>query len=188
MSCLAAHPAIRRSVLVVALAHCACTARDGPPALVPLEYEQELIKADFPNPMVRLTFNQRTAWFVVDTGAGVHTFAQWFADAAGMQIQESLNVRALDSTGQAVAVRGVREQAGRLGDQQVPIKIAIVAPFPPEFQASGIAGLVNPQLLAGEGEAAALDLRVPELRFESFDRARRRLGARIVPDDQVRIC
>lgn len=49
-------------------------------------------------------------------------------------------------------------------------------------------GLLNPQLLAGEGQAAVLDLRVPELRIERFDAALRRVGARTVADDQIQIC
>ncbi|MGH7481686.1 MAG: hypothetical protein ACRELV_05985, partial [Longimicrobiales bacterium] len=49
-------------------------------------------------------------------------------------------------------------------------------------------GLLNPQLLAHDGQAAVLDLRVPEFRIEPFDDAVRRLGATIVADDRVRLC
>jgi hypothetical protein len=42
--------------------------------------------------------------------------------------------------------------------------------------------------LAAEGQAAVLDLRVPELRLEPFDQAVERIGARSVPRDQLRVC
>jgi hypothetical protein len=190
---------IRRThLLFIVLAFSACTAHEARPVVVPLQpvviplqYEAGLVKADFPNPVVRLTFNRRTAWFVVDTGAGVHTLAQWFTDSDGMKIHDSLTgaVRAVDSTGESVAFRAVRDQVGRLRDRTALVfKVSMVAAFPPEFEAAGVGGLVNPQLLADRGQAATLDLRVPELRFEAFEEAVRRLGAQILPSDQMRIC
>lgn len=63
-----------------------------------------------------------------------------------------------------------------------------MADLPSEFRQFEIGGLPNPQLLVGEGRAAALDLRVPELRIESFDQAVQRLGARALPRNQVQVC
>ena len=67
---------------------------------------------------MRLTFNNRTAWFGFDTGAGAHTLASWFVDAAGMAIDDSLvaGVRALDAVGAPVELRAVHEETGRLPD------------------------------------------------------------------------
>jgi hypothetical protein len=139
----------------------------------------------------RLAFNGHTAWFVLDTGAGMHTLAQWFVDAAGIQPGEKLDeLSALDATGAPVDVQVVRDQPGVLvdGGGEVNLEVALVSAFPPVFEEAGIGGLLNPQLLAPSHGAAVLDLRVPELRIEPFDEAVRRLGARVFSADEVRVC
>jgi CubicO group peptidase (beta-lactamase class C family) len=139
----------------------------------------------------RLTFNGRTAWFMFDTGAGTHTLARWFVDAAGITVDSSRSagVRARDATGTPVAIDVVGRQAGRLPNgRSLVLEAAIVADFPSLFQQSEVGGLLNPQLLATAGQAAVLDLRVPELRMEPFDLAVRRLGAEVLSSDRVRQC
>ena len=49
-----------------------CVDRDGRPVVIPLQNDPGLELG------VRLTFNNRTAWFGFDTGAGAHTLASWF--------------------------------------------------------------------------------------------------------------
>jgi hypothetical protein len=158
---------------------------------IPLRYDPVLAKADFRNPAARLTVNGQSAWFLFDTGVGVHTVASWFADAAGLKTDEAFGKEAhgIDSTGRAVAFRGLRDLTARLDDgSELAVALAAVADFPPEFQQVRIGGLLSPQLLADEGEAAVLDLRVPEFRIEAFAQSVRRLEARRLPRDQVRVC
>ncbi len=156
-----------------------------------LRYDATLETADFPNPAARLTFNGRTAWFLFDTGAGMHILASWFVRATGLTVDESVAdvVRGVDSTGRAMPFRAVRGQIGRLEDGGlVALELAAVTEFAPEFEQFEIGGVISPQLLAGPGQAAALDLRVPELWLEPFEDAVRRLGAVMLPRQRVRRC
>ncbi|MDE0083893.1 MAG: aspartyl protease family protein [Gammaproteobacteria bacterium] len=138
-----------------------------------------------------LTFNGRSARFAFDTGAGAHAFASWFADAAGLPVDRAANTQlsGRDFMGIPVDLRTLGRVVGQLpsGDTLV-IESAVVADFLPEMEQAGLGGLLNPQLLAGEGEAAVLDLRVPELRIERFDVASRRLGAQSISQAQVQSC
>ena len=138
-----------------------------------------------------LTFNGPSARFVVDTGAGAHVFASWFVDAAGLSRDQAANTRlnGRDFLGIPVDLQMLGRVVGQLpsGDTLV-IGSAVVADFLPELEQAGLGGLLNPQLLAGKGEAAVLDLRVPELRIERFDAASQRLGARLVSQTQARSC
>jgi hypothetical protein len=161
------------------------------PRRISLRYDRALVAADFPNPAARLTINGRSAWFLFDTGAGVHVLASWYAAAAGLAVDQEVGpvVRGSDSTGRALKFRHVRNATARLDDGSLVIlRQTAVSDFPPDFERSKIGGVISPQLLAGRGEAAALDLRIPELRIERFDDALRRLGARRLLRDQVRFC
>ncbi len=175
----------RSHLVLLVLILGSCVDRDGESVIIPLHDEPGLELG------VRLTFNGRTAWFGFDTGAGAHTLASWFVEAAGMAIDDSLvaRVQARDAVGAPVELRAVHEELGQLPDgNSLFLESAIVTDFPPEFRQAEVGGLLNPQLLAGDGQAAVLDLRVPELRFEPFNDAVRRLGARTVANDQVQIC
>lgn len=156
-----------------------------------LHYDAALVAADLRSPAARLTINAETAWFLVDTGAGTHVLASWFAGAAGVEPSTSVTtgVHGLDSTGRKLALRAVSGLSARREDGGLlHLRAAVVADFPPDFEKAGVGGVLSPQLLAAPGDAAALDLRVPELRLEPFPGAVRRLGARIVPRQQVRVC
>lgn len=157
---------------------------------IALHYDTALAKADLPGPAARLTINGRTAWFLFDTGAGVHVLASWFVKAAGLEAGDVPGgVHGIDSTGKAVALRGLRDLRATLDDRGVMrLGLATVADFPPEFERSEVGGALSPQLLAGPGRAAALDLRVPELRLEPFRDAVRRLGARVVSQNRAQFC
>ena len=139
----------------------------------------------------RVNFNGHAAWFMFDTGAGAHTLARWFTEVADIAADAGHGdtIHARDSVGQVVEIQVVRDLTGLLDDGgSLELESAIVADFPPVLEEQQIGGLLNPQLLAGPDRAAVLDLRVPELRFEPFDAAGRRLGARVVDGDRIRRC
>ena len=160
-------------------------------ARIPLHYDAQLAGADFTGPAARLTFNGKTAWFLVDTGTGIHVLGDWFVKSAGLTLDEGANqgVRSVDDTGNRVALRAVRNPVAALEDGgTVSLGLALVVDFPPEFEQFQIGGVISPQLLAGDGRAAAFDLRTPELRLEPFDAAVHRLGAVTLPRERVRFC
>lgn len=106
-----------------------CVEPAEPPLVVPLQTEPVL--------SVELTFGERTAWFMFDTGAGAHTLARWFVDAAGMTIDADApaDLSARDVTGQTVQLQVVREPVGRLPDGgELALGSTIVADFPPHFE------------------------------------------------------
>lgn len=165
-----------------------CGGHEGSPFVIPLQAEHT---APGHALAARLDVNGQEAWFMFDTGAGVHTLARWFVDAAGIAIDDGASdaIQARDATGEPVEIRVARGLVGRLPDgRALALESAIVADFPPEFQELGVGGLLNPQLLASADRAVVLDLRVPELRFENFEDAVRRLGARILRDDELQAC
>lgn len=169
----------------------ACTGHQDPPSvIVPLSRGAAISNSESPAIAARVTFNNRSAWFVFDTGAGAHTLAAWFVDAADLKIDHGFDeLSALDSGGNPVNLRVVRDQPGELlGGHTLSLPMAIVAGFPPEFEKAEIGGLLNPQLLASEGNAVVFDLKGSELRFEPFDRAVDRLNARRVSMDEMKIC
>ena len=175
--------------IAVASAVAAAPASEG--RRIALAYDPRLIEADFPTPALRMRVGGRTAWFLVDTGAGVHLIASWFVKAAELTTDEGLGreVTGVDATGRPMAFRGLRDVTGVLDDgSPLRLPIAAVTDFAPEFEEADVAGALSPQLLAAAGEAAALDLRVPELRLESFAAAVSRLGARRVPRERAEIC
>ena len=158
---------------------------------IPLVYDAQLAAADFPSPAVRMRVGDTTAWFLVDTGAGVHLLASWFAERAGLRIDETLasQATAVDSTGRRLGVRGVRDVEGVLDDGgPLRLPLAMFTDFPKEFEEAGVGGALSPQLLATAGEAATLDLRVPDLRLEPFSNAIQRLAARAVQGTGATVC
>jgi hypothetical protein len=154
-------------------------------AAIPLHYDERLGKAGFPSPAVRLTIGGRAAWFLVDSGAGVSTFASWLVRSAGLATEET-SITMRDASGRTVPFRVVHGVAGTLADgSTLKIEAAGITDFPSLFEANEIGGLLSPQLLAPTGLAAVLDLRVPELRFEPFESALARLGAARMPDAKI---
>ncbi|HUG44411.1 MAG TPA: hypothetical protein VMN76_09240, partial [Acidobacteriota bacterium] len=175
--------AYRVLFLLVPLVVGSCAEREGTQFVVPLQNDPYLT--------VRPTFKEQAAWFMFDTGAGAHTLARWFVDAAGMATEDDLltGVQARDAAGQPVLLQAIRNAAGRLADgRSIVLESVIVADFPPKFQDEEVGGLLNPQLLASDGQAVVLDLRVPELRFERLDHAVRRIGARTLAQDEFQVC
>ena len=144
---------------------------------ISVAYDEGLKRTGFEAPVVRLEINGVSAWMVVDTGAAIHTFAGWFVDKAGLATDVALSdtVSGRDAAGERLPLRFVHGVVATL-DNRSPwhIATAAVADFPADFERARVAGLLSPQLLAGEGEAVVVDLRVPEIRIESDERA---LGA-----------
>src|SRR5436305_14214353 len=137
----------------------------GATRTIALQYDDALGREGFPNPLLSIRVGGQRAVFIVDTGAGVHTMARWFAERAGLQVTQTEHT-VVGSTGQANRVGRVRRFAAVLGDgRRLSVPDAIVADFPPLFEQHEIAGLLSPQLLAESGEEAVLDLRGPALTF-----------------------
>lgn len=170
--------ALRMLLLAVPLSCVSCAARDETAFAIALD---ELV--------VRLTFNGQEASFLFDTGAGAHTLARWFVDAAGITTDSVAGLRARDAVGELVELEAVHNASGLLANgRSLVLESAIVADFPPIFQEERVGGLLNPQLLAGEGQAVVLDLRVQEFRLQRFDDAVRLAGARILGPHELRVC
>jgi predicted aspartyl protease len=141
---------------------------------ISVSYDEALKRNGFDTPVVRLQVNGVTAWMVVDTGAAIHTFAAWFVEKAELVPDAALSdtVSGRDAAGERLPLRFVHDFEATL-DGRTPwhVATAAVADFPADFEQGRVAGLLSPQLLAGDAEAVILDLRVPELRIESEGKA-----------------
>lgn len=159
-------------------------------AAIGLHYSAELRKVGFPSPVLTAKIGGQEVRFLVDSGAGVHTFAAWFAKAAALKPMSGSNVHAVDSSGNSIDVLIVRDAPLRLSNgSTLDIDEAIVADFPPMFEQLKIAGLLSPQLLATKTQAAIFDLNIPELRFEPMESALEHLHASILSaDDMTGVC
>src|ERR1700674_1756067 len=157
---------------IVALAICAACSHGS--AAYRLGHPADLTREGFPSPVLEATLAGKPARLLVDTGAGVHALARWFAKAASLQ-SFPLSSTARDSMGREVSIEGV-ETTLRAGVREERIA-AIVVDFPPFFEQHRIAGLLSPQLLAHEFAAAVLDQRAGTLRFDSFESALTATGA-----------
>jgi hypothetical protein len=111
------------------------------------------------------------ALFIVDSGASVNVLAVWYAKVAKIP-KTTATGAATGSGGKTTAVQTAHGLRGRWSDgQRLNLKEAIIVAFPPIFETLHLAGLVSPQLLAPEGTAAVLDLKIPSLEFKPFARA-----------------
>jgi hypothetical protein len=120
----------------------------------------------FSSPLLRGTIHGQTVWFIIDTGASVHTLASWFVTAARI-VTHATNATTTGSTGSKSAVRVVYRESIHVDGRQddLAVREAIVVDLPPIFQQQRIGGLLSPQLLAPVNMAAILDLRAPRLSF-----------------------
>src|SRR4051812_12244983 len=87
----------------------------GPTTPIALRYDPTLAAAGFPSPLLRVTIGGRRVWFIIDTGAGVHTIAAWLVNAAGLTTRQSKAV-VPGSTGAKQPVRSIEPVRGRLDD------------------------------------------------------------------------
>jgi hypothetical protein len=113
-----------------------------------------------------ININGHSVWFIIDTGASVHTLASWLVTEAGI-VTHATSGTANGSTGGKSAVQAVYGAAIRVNDSGdvLPLREAIVVDFPPVFHGQRIGGLLSPQLLAPAKMAAILDLHAPRLSF-----------------------
>jgi Aspartyl protease len=160
-------------------------AAEAPPRSLDLLYNQDLVKAGFPSPVALVVVHGVSAWFLIDTGAGVHTLADWFVKEAKITTADLPQVTARDSMGHKVTLRAVQNLTAQVGRGPVVLEWAAVAEFPPFFRQHLIGGLLSPQLLAPADTAASFDLRIPRLTFEPFSQALARFGAKPMP---AKIC
>src|SRR4051812_33623580 len=92
------------------------TSTIAPPSRpIALHYDAALAAIGFPSPLLRLAIGGRTAWFIVDTGAGVHTIASWLVAAARLETWDS-GAAVTGSTGTEQRVRTIHDLHGRLDD------------------------------------------------------------------------
>ena len=152
---------------------------------VPIFYDPALAAQGFPNPLVKARIAGHEAIFIVDSGASVNVFADWYVDVAAIPAVRS-DSTAIDNAGKTAPEQLVHRIQGRWSDgQRFSLSEAIVVAFPPLFKSLHLGGLVSPQLLAPPGMAAVLDLRVPSLRFVPFLRARSDLQRSKAPAVQL---
>jgi predicted aspartyl protease len=143
---------------------------------LPLQYQPTMIALGFSSPLLRATVRGQPVWFIVDTGASANTLASWLVSAAHLDPRQTTAV-ATGSTGAQSSVRAVVNEKIHLeGGRALNLRQAIVVELPPIFAEQKIGGLLSPQLLAPGHLASVLDLRVPTLRFESFEIAVAGLG------------
>lgn len=173
--------ALSVAAALLAWNHAIGFAQNDRPHVIALNYERELQNIGFPSPTLIVTIGGKKARFLIDSGAGVHTFAKWFVDASGLPTQHPGGAKVVDAGGHPVEISVVRGVGLALADgTRLQIDEAIVADFPPFFESNEIAGLLSPQLLAAPAHAAVLDLRAPELRFEPMEAAIERLDATLL--------
>ena len=180
--------AVTAAVLTAGIVPGGTSGADADVRSIPLHYDAALAGKGFPSPIARLSIDGRDAWFLIDTGAGVHTFAAWFVEAAGIPVHDSKAILR-GSTGADTRVRVVNAVSASLDDgSALALHEAAVVDFPRIFSDEHIGGLLSPQLIARAGEAAVPDYRVPSLRFEPFAAAAAKLAGTPGIDGETRVC
>jgi hypothetical protein len=144
------------------------TSAPATPAAIELQYDEKLSAIGFPSPLLRAAIHGHTAWFIIDTGASVHTLATWFATEAKL-VPRATEATTTGSTGAKTPVKAVYGESMHIDGRAVDLQLreAILVDFPPIFRDQRIGGLLSPQLLAPAGMAAILDLHAPRLSFGS---------------------
>lgn len=139
---------------------------------LPVFYDSALAAKGFPSPLVKARIGGHEALFIIDSGASVNVLANWYAKVAEIPTWTETGSTARGSGGKTTPVRTVHRLQGHWSNGQgFTLKEAIVVAFPPLFETLHLGGLLSPQLLAPEGTAAVLDLRIPSLEFKPFARA-----------------
>ncbi|HZP48498.1 MAG TPA: retropepsin-like aspartic protease [Vicinamibacterales bacterium] len=166
---MSAHSGLRIAGMCAAILAGAGVAHIRAASDIELQYDEALTKIGFPNPLLRGRIRGTDAWFIVDTGAGVHTLAAWVVRAAGIPTEASGSTTT-GSTGATSVVRAASGEVIRRTDRSdITLRQAIVVDLPPVFEQQRIAGLLSPQLLAPAGDAAVLDMTAPRLSFRRDD-------------------
>jgi predicted aspartyl protease len=141
-----------------------------------LSFNADLAAQGFPSPLLRATVNGQVVWFLMDTGASIHTLAAWFVTAAHLPTHES-TLTLVGSTGATAKAREASPfQLQTRDGTPFGIHDAVVVDFPAIFADQKIAGLLSPQLLASPGQAAVLNLQTPSIGFGPFSVEVAKLG------------
>jgi hypothetical protein len=142
-------------------------ARRENPSKISLRFDPKLEAIGFHSPIVEGSIAGQSALFLIDTGASVHTFAKWFAEAARLDVQSSDSMVS-GSTNKTSRVEVVSDIDLRLatGGESLHLQEAAVVDLPPIFLRNHIGGLLSPQLLAPEGRSTLIDLHSPKIRFK----------------------
>jgi Aspartyl protease len=169
------HLFVAAALLITSLAVSALQTERSPTksaqASLPIFYDPALAAKGFPSPLVKARIAGHEALFIVDSGASVNVLADWYAKVAKIPTTTATG-KATGSGGQTNKVRISHRLQGRWSNgQRFNLKEAIIVAFPSIFETLHLAGLVSPQLLAPEGTAAVLDLKIPSLEFRPFARA-----------------
>lgn len=165
-----------RFVIVGALAAAVVSRPQAAGPVIGLSYNADLAAIGFPNPVLRATVNGQAVWFLIDTGASVHTLARWFATAAHLDLHtgKTTLVGSTGATSQARAAGPIQLDTRDGG--AISVRDAVVVDLPQVFADQHIGGLISPQMLAPAGQAAIVNLRTPSLSFAPFDGAISALG------------
>ena len=138
---------------------------------LPIFYDAAMAAKGFPSPLVKARIAAHEALFIVDSGASVNVLADWYAKVAKIPTTTATGA-ATGAGGKTTAVQTAHRLRGHWSNGQAfTLKEAIVVAFPPIFETLHLAGLMSPQLLAPEGTAAVLDLKIPSLKFKLFARS-----------------
>lgn len=156
------------AVIVASLAAGTTAQPSAADHVLDLSFNADLAAQGFPSPLLRATVNGQVVWFLMDTGASVHTLATWFVAAAHLPTHES-KLTLVGSTGATVKAREASPfQLQTRDGTPFGIHDAVVVDFPAVFADEKIAGLLSPQLLASPGQAAVLNLQTPSIGFGPF--------------------
>lgn len=117
-------------------------------------------------PHVRGVLAGRPVLFLLDTGASSHVLSASAAQKAGLAITE-IAASGSDHSGAAVKVKQVAAPPIAIeGIGAVAADGVLVVDLPPFFDGLGIAGILNPQLLARDDEDVVLDFTARQLSLE----------------------
>jgi predicted aspartyl protease len=166
----------RPAIVAVLAAAIAVSRPQAASPVVGLIYSADLAAVGFPSPVLRATVNGQSVWFLIDTGASVHTLARWFATATHLGLRDTQTTLrgSTGATSQARAAGPIQLETRDGGT--ISVREAVVVDLPQVFADQHIGGLISPQLLARAGEAVILNLRTPSLSFAPFDGALASLG------------
>src|SRR5215471_11432880 len=79
-------------ICIVSIAQIGCSMRNAATrgsAEIRLQYDAKLVGLGFPSPLLRGNIRGHQVWFVIDTGASVHTLASWFVTEAGVPARQT---------------------------------------------------------------------------------------------------
>jgi hypothetical protein len=163
-------------LLAIAAVLAGCGARDGNSPAVPptgarpaldVELTFQGPKGPITVPIARVRIGEETTWWMVDTGADVHAIDHSVATQLGLPLR---TVQIEDKTITLADITLVLDGAG--GGFAVPQREILVVDFPAHvgLAASGVSGVLAPQLLATEGQSITLDL--PARRMTTVPRPR----------------